>query len=302
MPTTEKGRLGLIVLLALVISIAAHFLLQKVGPSASSAHPTAPATVYDHVIKSGVIRTGYVIYPPGSIKDPNTGKLSGIFVEALEQAASNMGLKVQWAEEVGWGSMIEGLNTGRYDLVGTQVWANSTRGKTADFTVPLFFSGIGVYVRANEHRFDGDLSKLNSPEVRIATIDGEMSTIISKQDYPRAKTVSHPQLSDNSQILLDVVNGKADVTFVEPYIALLFLKNNPSTVRNLASQHPIRIFPNSMMLQKGDVRLKTMLDTALTELLNTGKIDELMRKYVPSQGTFYPVAYPYRVEAPTQNQ
>lgn len=285
-------------LLAIVASVATSFVVLAIRPNTGTSR-SADISAYDRILQQGTIRCGYVQYPPGCIKNPNTGQLTGVFVEALEEAGKNMGLKVEWAEEVGWGSMIEGLKADRYDLIGSQVWANSTRGKLVDFTVPLFFSGIGVYVRADDVRFDYDLSKINALDVRIATIDGEMSDIISKQDYPKAKTVSHPQLSDNSQILLDLVNNKADVTFVEPYVAELFLKNNPATVRNLATDRPIRIFPNSMMMRKGETQLKTMLDTALSELLNTGFVDQLMRKHVPQVGLFYPVAYPYRVERAT---
>src|SRR5436305_11562808 len=88
-------------------------------------------TVYDRVIKSGKIRAAYLSYPPACIKDTTTGKLSGIFVETLEKAADNLGLKVEWTEEVGWGSQIEGLQADRYDIVGSPVWANPTRGKVA---------------------------------------------------------------------------------------------------------------------------------------------------------------------------
>lgn len=292
--TSNSKNIAAIFIIALVVSLATHFSLRPTVPKTTLQSFTSP--VYDRVVQRGTIRCGYVQYPPGCIKNPNTGKLEGVFVEALEQAAQNMGMKVEWVEEVGWGTMIEGLKADRYDLIGSQVWANSTRGKLVDFTVPLFFSGIGVYVRSEDSRFDGDLSKINAPDIHIATIDGEMSDIIAKQDYSKAKTVSHPQLADNSQILLDLVDKKADVTFVEPYVAQLFLKNNPGTVRNLVPDRPVRVFPNCMMLRKGETQFKTMLDTALAELLNTGFVDQLMHKHVPQEGLLYPVAQPYRTD------
>src|ERR1041384_6340251 len=92
-------------------------------------------TAYDRVTTSGKIRVGYVPYPPGLIKDPNTKQISGIFAEVLEEAARNLELKVEWAEEVGWGTMLEGLKANRYDLIGSPVWPLSQRAKLADFTV-----------------------------------------------------------------------------------------------------------------------------------------------------------------------
>jgi len=254
----------------------------------------ARESAYQRVLRTGVIRCGYVIYPPGMQRDANTGKLSGVFVDAMNTAASNMGLRAEWTEEVGWGSMIEGLRANRYDMICSPVWANSTRGKLADFSVPLFYSGIGAYVRSDDHRFDADLTRLNAQAVTIATVDGEMSSIIAHQDFGKAHLDSFPQLADVSQLLLEVTSKKADVTFVEPFIADLFLKTHPGTLRNLAADHPLRIFPNTMMFGKDEPALRSMMDTALLELINAGAVDKFLRQYAPSAGAFYPLAFPYR--------
>jgi polar amino acid transport system substrate-binding protein len=262
--------------------------------NSNSPSGVGPESAYQRILRTGKIRCGYVVYPPGLMKDANTGKLSGIFVDATNAAAANMGLRADWTEEVGWGSMIEGLRANRYDAICSPVWANSTRGKQADFSVPLFYSGIGAYVRVDDHRFDADLTKLNASGVTVATVDGEMSSIIAHQDFTKARQDSFPQLADVSQLLLEITSKKADVTFVEPFIAELFLKAHPGTLRNLAADHPLRIFPNTMMFGKDEPALKSMMDTALMELINAGAIDKLIRGYAPSVSAFYPLAFPYR--------
>ena len=120
--------------------------------------------------------------------------------------------------------MIEGLNTGRYDLVPCALWPTTARARYATFSQPLFYSGVGVYVRADDNRFAGNLSRINDPSVKIATIDGEMAAAIAKTDFPRATEVALPQLSEIATMLLNVKEGKADVTFVEKYFAYEFMK------------------------------------------------------------------------------
>jgi len=232
------------------------------------------------------------------MKDPNTQKITGICVETLEAAAKNLGLKVQWSEEVGWGTMIEGLQTNRYDLVCSGIWPSSTRARLVDFSTPLFYSGIGAYGRPNDTRFAGNLAAVNAPSVKIATIDGEISDIISRTDFPSAQKISLPQLSDVSQLLLNVATGKADVTFVETYTAYQFLKSNPGTIKNVVAEKPIRVFGNTVMFRRGQSEFKAMLNTAFEELLNSGYVDRLIDRYEPRPGTFYRVNYPYRL-APT---
>jgi len=250
--------------------------------------------VFDRVMQSGIIRCGYVPYPPGCIKDPNTGKLTGTHVEAIEMVATNLGLKVKWTEEVAWGTMIEGLKSGRYDMIASPVWPNSARAKDAWFTQPLFYSGIGIFVRQSDTRFANNLESINSPNVRISTSDGDMSESLAKTEFSRAKRVSLPQLSDNSQFFLDLVGNRSDVVFVEPYFADLYAKNNPNKIKNIAADKPIRIFGNCWMIPKGEAQFQQMLNTALTELIYAGEIDKLLAKYAPSNHSFYRSAYPYR--------
>lgn len=276
------------ILAAAITSVALFFFFRPHDAERTAAN----GDVYARVMSSGVIRCGYVPYPPGLIKDPNTGKVSGVFADTIEQAATALDLKVRWTEEVGWGSMIEGLNADRYDLICSPVWANGSRAKVADFTVPLFYSGIGAYVRANDSRFTS-AEGFNRANVRVATIDGEMSAIIAHQQYPNAATISLPQTSDDAQLLLNVASGKADVTFVEPFVANQYLASHPGSLKNVASDHPLRVFGNTMMLKKGEYRFAAMLDVALSELINSGEIDTLLQRYAGATGGFYPVAQPY---------
>jgi ABC-type amino acid transport substrate-binding protein len=227
------------------------------------------------------------------MKDPATGKLTGTFVETIEKIAENTGLKVQWTEEVGWGSQIEGLQAGRYDIVGSPVWANPTRGKITTLSKPVYYSGIGIYVRNNDHRFDKDWSTIDSDKTRISTIDGETGDLIARTQFPKAQRVSLPQLTDISQLFLEVAGGKGDVMFAEPYFAIQYAKNNPNALRNIAAEHPIKVLGNCYMFKTNEFQFKQLIDTALEDLQNSGYITQILSKY-EGGSTFYEVAPPYK--------
>ena len=57
-------------------------------------------------------------------------------------------------------------------------------------------------MRTERNRLTEDWSKINSPDVRIATIDGETGDLIARTQFPNAKRVSLPQLTDISQLFL----------------------------------------------------------------------------------------------------
>jgi len=49
-------------------------------------------------------------------------------------------LKIEYVEEVGWGTMIESLQTKRIDIVCAPIWPNAQRAKVADFVEPLYYT------------------------------------------------------------------------------------------------------------------------------------------------------------------
>jgi|SRR3989344_6994436 len=279
--------IGVIVLTIIVAFVTVKF----------AAKPqTQNNSTYNQVINSGTIRSCYTVYPPDSIKDPNTGQLTGIFIDVVNKAAENMGLKVNWNAEVGWGELIEAVNSNRCDIVGSGIWSNSARGKSAEFTIPVFYSPINAYVRINDNRFDNDYKIANDKKYKIATIDGETAQLIASRQFPDAQTVQLPQLTDLSQMLLNVVDGKADMTFAEPAIANAFIKNNPGKIKNVSLLKPVMIYGNSILLKKGEFELKSSLDTAITELLSSGYVDDVIARYEKDYPSgFYKVAVPYAI-------
>lgn len=257
--------IGVLAIVALVFSISAK-------------NQTKSQSLADNIIDKGEIRIGYIIYTPLLIKDENTGQLSGVSYDLVEATAKKLNLKTNWVEEVGWGSAIEGLKTKRYDILGTQMWPNSARAREAVFSTAPFNSVIYPYAKTGDTRFTGNLSKLNSNQYTISTVDGEMANFIAKEDYPNAKVNALPQLTSYSEVFLNILNGKADVTFVEPSVANGFLKTNPNSITRI-SNTPVRTFGNSFAFARGQGDMVSMWNVAINELINDGTVARTLEKY-----------------------
>jgi polar amino acid transport system substrate-binding protein len=251
-------------------------------------------SLYDRVLRTGKIRAAYAVAYPFLIKDPNTKKISGIGYEILDLATKRLGIKLELTEEVLWGTMIEGLRTNRYDIVAYPVWANSQRARAADFSRAICYSPVCAYTRYGDKRIDSPLRAVAEGKYKIATLDGEMSEMIAKSDFPKAKCLSLPQASTVTDILMSVAAGKADVTFVQPVVADDFLKHNPKSVQNITVQSPIRVFPNTFMFKVGEPEFKAMLNTALDEIANSGELEKIIAKYEPYPKAYLRCASPYQ--------
>ncbi|MDR3423576.1 MAG: transporter substrate-binding domain-containing protein [Alphaproteobacteria bacterium] len=178
------------VLLVVALSVAttlatAHFMATLAPKNNEANHETA----YDRVLQTGVLRCGYADWPPYVFtKDPTTGQVSGILADVTKAVAAKLNLKVDWAENTGWGSYIESLRSHRIDAFCSGVWRQGERGRYIGYGLPIFFSATYPYVAMNDHRFDKDLSAINHPDIRISAMDGEQSDIIAKDSFPKANT------------------------------------------------------------------------------------------------------------------
>ena len=288
---TKKGDImkRLKFLSILILGLA---LLSSCNPENKTNNIEKEISTYEKVLKAGKIRVGYISYPPSFIVNPD-GSYGGIFYETIEKIGENLGLEIEYAEEVTWDGMIESIRTGRVDMVCTGIWPTTQRGKHVDFATPLFYSVVKAYTYEGNTKFDNDISKINSPDVTISTIDGEMTSIIADMDFPKAKKNTVTQLTGVSQTLLDIKVKKADVTFVEPAIALEFASKNPNTIKEVKGVQPLRVFPNSMMLPKGEEDFISTINIATIELINNGFVDRIINKYEKYPNSFYRTQLPY---------
>jgi ABC-type amino acid transport substrate-binding protein len=281
------------VLVVIIVVLLAFILGQYLANSPDQA--SVQESRLDSILKKGKIRCSYLIYSPYFQKGANTGKLSGIFYEIMQEIGRASDLEIEWVEEVGYESIFTGVNTGRHDVFAGGLWPSASRARAGGFTIPVFYSIIKAWGRMDETRFQG-LEGIDNSNVRIATIDGAMEDIIAKADYPLAHRVSLPQLSLFTQNLLNITSKKADLTFAEPGIIKEYLQTNPGTLKELAPNKPLRIFGNSIVVPLGEYELKAFLDIALKELLFNGKIDQILSKYESAPGVFPRVAVPYKPE------
>jgi ABC-type amino acid transport substrate-binding protein len=261
--------------------------------------PASPSTTQlYHVIRSnGTIRAAYVVGAPLFMIDPNTGTKSGIFHDIVTTAANRLGLKVNWTTETGYGQMAQDLQDNKYDLVGSGVWINAERAKSTDFSMPLFYDAVFAYARASDAKRLAGLPTLNHPNITISTMDGELGAVIAAANFPKAKTLALPQNTTFTQLILNVVNHKADVVFLARGAAADYDAVHPGEISPINPRSPLRIFPNALMLGKGQYLLRDTLNYVLAEMANDGTIDVILKKYEKTPNALLRLALPYQIPA-----
>lgn len=264
----------------------------------SSLHSLSSTPVYDRVIRSRELRVGYLIEPPYLMKDTASGKLSGVFYDFTEEMGRRLGLKVVWVEEANLANLAAGFEGSRYDMLAFPLWRNSSRGVSFGFSAPLYYTPVGIYVRADDARFDRNLRSIDDSSVNIAGIDGELAFDIARSDFPRASRISLPQYSDYSQMLLDIAARKADVTFFDRVLADRFIARNPGKIKEISGGRPIRLYADCFLLPASDFRFQGMINASIEDLVENRVLDGLFSKYGETPEQYYRVAIPYRSPGP----
>lgn len=286
-----------VLITALVAVLATVVTVKVMAPTGGQdvTGETKQESTYERVMRTGKLRCSYIVWPPEFDKDPNTGEFSGISYDLTNEMAKRMGIEIDWVEEVNFGNMAEGLKTDRYDAICFTLYRDNTRALVSEMATPLFYSGTGIYVRADDSRFDGqDFSILDSEKLSVSTIDGEMSAIVAKERFPKTQTISLPQSSNVADVLLNVVTNKADFTIVNNLVAENFMKNNPGKIKNLDKNQPILLFAHSFSFPKGAHSMVSATNIVLEEMLDHGVVDQILDQHPSDAKTYYRVAKPYK--------
>lgn len=237
-------------------------------------------TSYERMMRTKSIRASYEDYSPAFMTDAKTTEHSGIFHDILKRFTEENDMTLRFTEETGYGVIVEGLNSMRFDIFASTVWPTPERVAAASFSDAVYFSEVHMWMREGAAVRPSDNSNF-----RIAIKENDISHSIALADFPAARLVYVPQLADPVAVLAFVAEGKADATFAEPYLASVF--NNTSSVKVMpVSKEPLRRYPNTFMFRQGENELKNLLDTAIQRYKAEGFILRLIEKYTGSSATF----------------
>ena len=126
-------------------------------------------------------------------------------------------------------------------------------------------------------------------------MDGELGLAIARTDFPNAKLIELPQSADFSQLILNVINQKADVVFLALAPARRYQLANPGKIKPVNPERPVRVFPVAILLPENENGLRRALNNTLLEMQTNGEIDRILDKYEEAEGSFLRLADPYQL-------
>ncbi len=233
---------------------------------------------YSRVMQSGILRAAFTEYPP--VFDRTDTAFKGIFHELIVAFAEKHQLRIEWVEETGYGVVIDGLAEGRFDIFCAATWPTPERHKQASLSRPVYYSDVGVWVRADSTLAQADWIKLNNSKHRIAVTEGDITHEIALTDFTFAKWVRVPQLGKVKALLEFVAEGRADATIVERITYEAYAEQLSATLINIAQDKPIRRYPNCFLIGKNQHDFLDLLDKFIDETLDSGNAADIVGRHI----------------------
>lgn len=229
------------------------------------------------------ISCGYVLSPPFLMRDEKTGEFSGIDYEIWTAIGNELGAKIDWSQSTGAGIVLEGIKSGRFDAICSQIWVDSKRVRSLTLTNPVLFSKLKLYGRQGDTRFKGSIEDINSSGPIISAIERDVTQTMIENTFPDSSIDLLPAISTKVDLIGSLVSQKSDIVLIDQASADAIVKlNQINNVREVAGSSPLYNLPSYYAFNIGQYELRDMVNLALRNIINDGRLDKIVRDYSAS--------------------
>jgi ABC-type amino acid transport substrate-binding protein len=282
------------ILTIVIAAVVAFSVVWGVGSRGGADSAGAPAreSAYDRVMRTGVLRCGYYVWPPYFEQDSNTKDITGLIPDLMDQIGAYLDLKIEYVQLSAMGMQIEDMKRGMYDTTCMDSYVVFTMIKMVDYSAPYAYVPVFAYVRSDDQRWTR-MEDLNNPDINFVGLDGDLSVGLVGHRFPKAKLTTLAATVDAATLMVNVATKKADAAIIDSGLVNSYNRNNDVKLRPLESAPAV--YPIVFSVTKGEDRLVRMLDGGVSALINTGVMDELIEKYKSEGIVLYPVQKDYFV-------
>lgn len=197
------------------------------------------------------------------------GKLTGFDVELWDAIAKDLDLKYQW-QTMDFNGIIPALQSKAIDAAIAGITIKSDREKVVDFSYPYYDAGLILLVRADNK----DIRSVEDLKGKVVATKLGTTSVDFLKSVPTKEVKLLPN-TDN--LFMELVSGGVDAVFFDSPPLLYYAKNQGKgkvkTVGPLYAGQSYGIaFPQGS-------ELRDKVDVALLKLMETGKYDELYKKW-----------------------
>ena len=243
--------------------------------SSNDKNSASKTDLLEKIQKNGKLVVGmsadYAPYEFHYIDENGKDVIGGFDVDIANEIANKIGVNLV-IQEMDFDALVSALPAGKVDLVISGMNTTEERAKVVDFSEVYYNSKHGILVRAEDADKYQTFADLEGAKVGVQL--GSTQEKIAKTEIPN---VNLQQLSNINNLILELKAGKVDAIVMEKPVAEMAVKSNPE----LAVGKPIyeeQTGGNAVGIAKNNPQLLAKVNEVITELNESGKMDEYIEK------------------------
>ena len=245
------------------------------GASSNKASDNNSTDLLETIQEKGKLVVGmsadYAPYEFHYIDENGKDVIGGFDVDIANEIADAIGVELV-IQEMDFDALVSALPAGKVDVVISGMNPTEERAKVVDFSDIYYNSQHGILVRTEDADKYKTFADLEGAKVGVQL--GSTQEKIAKTEIPN---VNLQQLSNINNLILELKAGKVDAIVMEKPVAEMAVKSNPE----LAVGKPIyeeQTGGNAVGIAKNNPQLLAKVNEVITELNESGKMDEYIAK------------------------
>lgn len=243
--------------------------------SSNDKNSASKTDLLEKIQKNGKLVVGmsadYAPYEFHYIDENGKDVIGGFDVDIANEIANKIGVDLV-IQEMDFDALVSALPAGKVDLVISGMNPTEERAKVVDFSEVYYNSKHGILVRAEDADKYQTFADLEGAKVGVQL--GSTQEKIAKTEIPN---VNLQQLSNINNLILELKAGKVDAIVMEKPVAEMAVKSNPELALGKPTYEE-QTGGNAVGIAKNNPQLLAKVNEVITELNESGKMDEYIAK------------------------
>jgi len=257
-----------------VVGVVAVVLGLSFLAVALAGEATRVAPVLDRILAKKELVVGTAADMPPLNMTLKDGKIVGMEVDIATMMANSVEVKLT-LKPMRFNELLPALEAGQVDLILSGMTMTPIRNTRVAFVGPYFASGKSVLIKQEKMTSLQSTEMMNNPNVTVAALKGSTSQQFVERFAPQAKLVP---TDDYDQAIAMVLEGKVLAMIADfPICNVSVLRYRDKGLTTLKS--PLNYEPLGIALSPGDPLLLNWAQNFVTNLVNSGELSLLQRKW-----------------------
>ncbi|NQG97630.1 transporter substrate-binding domain-containing protein [Streptococcus suis] len=198
--------------------------------------------------------------------------LVGADIELAKAIGEELGVEVEFST-MSFDNVLNSVQNGKADIAISGISATEERAKVYDFSVPYYTSTNKLIINKTNAEKYIDVTSLAS--ITIGVQKGSIQEQIASEQFSTATIIS---LTSNGELVNELKSQKLDAVIFEEPIAKAYVAKNDDLMIFDAEITSSYSDAYAIALPKGSTALKEKIDTVVTELVESGKMDQFVQE------------------------